>query len=158
MTTYLVLAPPAKGDDVHAPVADAVFVPEARALWALVLPLPWLLWNRLWWAAIFYVLVSIILAMTLTLEPGILALLLTFLPGFFLYLEGHELRHKRLERRGWKLTGIVRGDDRVEAEIRFFSGLRPGEENSGKRHPVALNSTLLPVDTGMDFLASPEAF
>lgn len=156
MTVFTVYVPPSTDGNVRH--ENAILVPESKTLLALFAPFLWLLWYRLWWAALFYALVSIALFAALTTNFGLVALLLTFVPGLFLFLEGHELRRKALERQGWKFVGIVEGEDRVEAEIRYFSNIQQsaGEQ---KKKPAFIKlkpNPAFPVDPGINFLADPE--
>jgi hypothetical protein len=158
MTVFTVHTPPITGNNNNIRVEDAVFVPEQKTLMALVFPFFWLLWQRLWWAVVFYLLVSVILSMLLLANIGLAAFLLTIIPGLFLYLEGQELRRKALHRKGWKYLGVVEGSTRSEAEIRFFHQVQqPTGTGSTKPtfKPLRPKQIHL-VDPGIDFLANPE--
>jgi hypothetical protein len=154
MTVFTVYTPPKTGDRV--PHEEAVFIPDAKALLALVFPFIWLLWHRLWWAVLFYALLSIILTMTLTLEIGLLASFLTFVPGFYLFLEGNELRRKALERRGWGFGGVIEGEDQEEAEIRHFNSIHNAAIEPEKTVTLKPRKPALVVDPGINLFAGPE--
>ena len=105
-----------------------VAVPEARSPWAFVFGTLWLLWHRMWWAALVFLLIGLILnAVGQFALAGIgdeplwwvppAALLLAVLPRFWLALEGNELRRRKLERRGYRLAEIVEAENRADAEV-----------------------------------------
>lgn len=110
-----------KPDDAE----ELVAVPEGSAKWAFVFGTLWLLWNRLWWFALLFLLVGAILnaAGRWALQDagvwwaGLAGLALTLLPRFWLALEGHELRRRKLERRGWLFTDTVEAPRRADAEL-----------------------------------------
>ena len=116
---YTVHARPGAPDD------EMVAVPEGSAKWAFVFGTLWLLWNRLWWMALVFLLVGAVLnaAGQLALQgatvwwAGLVGLALTLLPRVWLALEGHELRRRKLERRGWIFTDTVEATRRSDAEL-----------------------------------------
>ncbi len=158
MTTYTVHEPLTGFKDDMDRYVQTSFIPEAKSLAALVLPLPWLLWNRMWWAALVYLLISTILSIALTTDFSTLAFILTAFPGIFLFLEGNDLRRKTLMRDGWAFVGSVEGDDLQSAEVRYFHSLeyrQPGAEPEPA--PAKRFQGNTDIDTGIDFLAGPEA-
>ena len=107
---------------------DIVAVPEARSSWAFVFGTLWLLRHRLWWAALVFLLIGLILnAVGQVALAGIgdeplwwvspTALMLAVLPRFWLALEGNELRRRKLERRGYRLAEVVEAENRADAEV-----------------------------------------
>lgn len=120
---------------------ELVAVPEGGSKWAFVFGTLWLLWNRLWWAALVFLLVGAILNAggRLALNgaeawyAGLAGLALTLLPRLWLALEGHELRRRRLERRGWLLTDTVEATRRADAET---IALARAEERRGRARLV----------------------
>ncbi len=164
MTIFTVHSPPASDVSSDDSRLRTRFIPESKAILALVFPLIWLLWHRLWWPALFYLLISIALALGLATQFGVMIGLLTFIPGLYLFLEGHELRRHQLERRGWRLTGIVEGSNLASAEMRYFH-IHDGNEATMGQNIVeqqAGQPTLrgditrpYPVDS-IDFLHTPE--
>ena len=154
MAIYTVLEPPATSGLLLE--AGAEFIPDTKALLALALPLPWLLWHRMWWGVVFYLLVSTIFAIALTTEFAILVLATTFIPGLFLFLEGNELRRKALLRRNWKEIAVVEGDTLESAETRFFyarANNLPKLSNTSQGQIKPLK----PDDSGIGFLSVSES-
>lgn len=95
-------------------------IPDAKATLALFFPPFWLAWHRLWLPLMVYFVVIIAIAMLAFTSPSIAVSYLSILPGFYLLLEGYELVRKNLENTGWRYAGIVEGENREEAEIRFI--------------------------------------
>lgn len=118
---------------------ETVFVPDAFAAIALVVPFFWLLWHRLWFAAAMVALVSI--AMTL-LEPAAPLSIAAagVLVGIFVALEGPGWRIAKLSRQGWREAGSVRAASLAEAEIRWFHG----RGRQAQRHQAAAGLAMAP--------------
>lgn len=113
---------------VHLPPDEdrerARFIREGVDLLALLVPLLWLLWHRLWLPLLVYIalVLTIGLAGRVISEPAVI--LLSSLPGIYLFIEGRELVRARLARAGWQLKDVVEADNLAEAELRYFN--RPG--------------------------------
>lgn len=117
---------------VHAPsIGDAgtrvagdrfVLVRDGFHFWAFVFGLFWLLYHRLWWASLGYVVVVIGVMVALALlhvssgTDFFVMLLLALLMGF----EAASLRRWTLSRRKWRQLDVVVGNDEQDAERRFF--------------------------------------
>ncbi|MFK7901640.1 MAG: DUF2628 domain-containing protein, partial [Nitratireductor sp.] len=90
--------------------ASLQVIKDEKNIWAFVFPLIWLLWNKLWFwtiiylvfSAIFYVLAS----NTLPIQMPVYVSMLTIIPGLFLFLEGRTLVVSKLERDGWQFAGV----------------------------------------------------
>jgi hypothetical protein len=106
---------------------EIVFIKEGFSWWAFFAPLPWLLYKRLWFEALAYVLISIVIVFAVIGSPGteeklnILILLLNVLTGF----EANDLLRWAMERRGRKLIAVVSGRNFDECERRFFEDWLP---------------------------------
>ncbi len=141
----------------------AVLIAETNPLSALIFPLLWLLWHRLWWAAVFYLLIWVSLVMVLDTGYGMMVTLITFVPGIFVFLEGNQLRRGRLQRKGWSLDGVIEGENRDCAEIRYFHGLTNHGDGTRDRQSSRLTDVRkklnqqLAVGASMDFLATEES-
>ena len=79
MTAYLVLASPG----AQIPDERSVVIADRFAPWALIAPVIWLLFNRLWIEAF----------------------------AAFLVMEGRNWRAAALQRRGWRLVDVIETDD-----------------------------------------------
>jgi len=99
------------------------FVKEGMARWAIVSPLIWFLYHRMWWEGAAYFGLSILIA----LAGGAAGLNedLTVLLGLGVQLiaalEANDLRRLALARKGYQTIAITHGADEEEAEARFFA-------------------------------------
>jgi hypothetical protein len=123
MAIYTVHARVARGDTTPREPEKFVFVRDGFHVWAMLLSLPWLVWHRLWWATLGYLVVSIALDVALVaLGVGsgaivIVMALLALLMGF----EAATLRRWTLSRGRWRQVGMVAAADAEAAERRFFA-------------------------------------
>lgn len=134
MASYVAMEPP-----LARPGERTVIVPDRLAWLALVAPVIWLLWHRLWIEALAVLAASFALA-ALAAVPGMegLAVALGFLLSLLIALEGNALRLAALRRRGWHEAAIVDAASRGEAELRYLSGLEPGSPGAAApRAPVS---------------------
>lgn len=109
----VVTATPAQGgmaaaaEEVGTPPASRrppVLVREGFSWLAFLFGLPWLLWHRLWLAALLYVVLALAIAALLPGGPGFVAgLALQVLLG----AHANDLRRRRLARRGYVEAGVV---------------------------------------------------
>ena len=143
---------------------DLVAVPENLAPWALVAPPIWLIMHRLWWPLAYYILFVIFTMAVSATSYAVISMVLSWLPGIYLLLEGRELYRRKLQDGGRELIGIVNADDEEEAIMRHVmrekldlpamanalpdSLTRPETGPSASRQPAAAN--------GMFGLFSPE--
>lgn len=119
MASYVVLERrPAAGRRI-----ETELVRDEFSYLALIFPLIWLLWYRLWFAAIVLLLVSVGIGMIGEyLAPGVAMVVAGFLLSFFVALEGSAWRIARFRRLGYLETGMVVAPSLSEAEIRWFAG------------------------------------
>ena len=127
MAGFTVIKPPADRDGERV-----LFLRDGFSLLALLLPLVWLVWRRLWLEAALYLVLMLAVALAVrqgwlpSVSIGIVSLLASLYAG----LEASTLRLGSLLRRGYSELGAVQADDAAEAEIRWFSG-------SADRHPAS---------------------
>lgn len=121
MPVYTVHAPPASGADLRA-TDKFVFVRDGFHLWAMILAPFWLLWKRLWLAAIGWVVVVIALEVGLArIGAGRTAIWSAgALLGLLMGLEAASLQRWTLSRRKYRQLDTVVADDEEAAERRFF--------------------------------------
>ncbi|MEZ5872984.1 MAG: DUF2628 domain-containing protein [Nitratireductor sp.] len=130
MATYTVHTPPGEqGEEKLRFLSDGVSV------LALIVPAIWLLWHRLWFVFIAYLLVAASLAVYGVMASDPSATVLSAIPGLYLFLEGNQLRRRKLEQSGWTQEGVVEASSLDEAELRWFkgtghAGTRPAAEPS----------------------------
>jgi len=135
---------------VHAPVdalrrADTdrfVFVRDGFHFWAFVFGPLWLIWHRLWWALLAYVvIIAAIFGLMVALRTGgdargFVLLIVALLTGY----EAASARRWTLSRGWWREQGIVVADDAEAAERRFFAqwtgeSVSPGPPSTDRGAP-----------------------
>lgn len=112
---------------VHAPSTNPeperfVFVKDGFSWPALLIPLLWMLWHRLWLVLIVYIAFGFTVAGIDRYVDETLALLVGIAGALILGLEGNNLRRMALRARRWRDVGESFGRNLSEAEIRFFAG------------------------------------
>ena len=127
MRIYTVHEPPFwTVDDEALPGANAVFIREGFNWFALLLPLVWALWHRLWLVALGLLAAGAALSVIGELAglgvwfEGLLGLAVALIIGF----EANDLRRWTLARRSWSPRGVVAGRGLGEAERRYFAAPR----------------------------------
>lgn len=116
MTRFVIL----KNPDLNALVDKprAVLVRDHFSLLALIFPLFWLLWHRLWFAAAMAFIGFIAIALiTSDVRLALAAVLLNALLGFFVAIEGSAWRIAQLQRHGYQFADVVLAQTREEAEL-----------------------------------------
>ncbi|MFZ2099709.1 MAG: DUF2628 domain-containing protein [Oricola sp.] len=102
--------------------SETVFVRDDFSVLALLFPLIWLLWHRLWFAAVLLLLVSGVLGVTGEyLAPGMAIGLAGLAVSLFVALEGPAWRMAVYRRRGYGDAGTVIADNLDDAELRWFA-------------------------------------
>ncbi len=135
MPVYTVHAPiAAQGERTMEKTTDKyVFVRDGFYFWAMIAPVLWMLYHRLWLALLGTIVLLAAFSFGLSkLGVGsgvnvIVFILLSVLIG----LEGASLRRRKLSRRKWRQLDVVVADDEEAAERRFFD-----------RHADSLNPAL----------------
>ena len=105
---------------------------------AFILPLVWLLWHRLWFAA-FVVLAAMIALGLLAIEPAYQSFVLpaNLLLNFLVGLEASGWRVARAQARGYAVVDVVDARTRDEAELRFADGATlPDRSDSRSARPA----------------------
>ncbi len=131
MAQFVVLEP------AGADGADrAVFVRDGFSVVALVLPVLWLLLQKLWLEAAAVLALSValgflggLLGLSAAISP------IVFLVGLFVALESPQWKIARLRRRGFAERAAVAARNRGEAEIRYFMN-RAAPEAAAPSHPL----------------------
>jgi hypothetical protein len=122
MPVYTVHAPRGAGPEPFSATDKFVFVRDGFHFWAFVAGLIWLIYNRLWWALLGYVVLSVIGEVALSLlnvnigVRFVVMLLFALLMGF----EAASLRRWTLSRGKWRQLDVVVADNKDAAERRFF--------------------------------------
>jgi hypothetical protein len=122
MSVYTVFEPPRRTVDDSAEPERFIFVRDGFAVWAFLLTPLWMLRHRLWLVLISYVAILFVLdtAMAVAGVSGAVVTVIGILISLLIGFEASTLRRFTLRRRGWRNVGVVSGDDREDAEQRFF--------------------------------------
>jgi hypothetical protein len=117
MRAYTVHAPPGE----PASPEEFLFVKDGFSWPALLVPVLWILWHRMWLALVWYIVFVLVVAWTGRLLSDDVATLVAILGAILFALEANNLRRLALEGRGWRDVGAASGRDLDEAETRFFA-------------------------------------
>jgi len=98
-----------------------VFVKDGLSWPGLIVPLPWLLYQRLWLGTLIYVLVAAAAAGIGTYMTEDSGFLLASLANLYVALEGNDLRRRKLAKQGYVQAGNVLAKTSEEAEAEFFA-------------------------------------
>jgi hypothetical protein len=147
MAVYTVHAPtvPAEGASTPRP-EQFVFVRDGFSFPALMFGALWMLRHRMWLVLLGYIVLAVALASVLGLYGSasvafIVWTLLALLIGF----EAATLRRFTLARRGFRMVGLVVGDDLDLAERRFFDAWVRKQAEGNPFHSGAPMGSGLPV-------------
>jgi len=161
VTVYSVYEPPVAATDVIARADRLAFVREGFSWVALLVPLVWLLYHRMWIE--FFVLLLVYVGLQLAFGGDAQGQALTAWAGLAISVlfafEANDLRAASLERRGYRLAGVASGRDRIDAERSFFGvwlpqQVRPAREPAAPPEPRRESEarTLLPRGEGEEVI------
>ena len=120
MAQFVVLEPDAGAQSTE----KTVFVRDGFHTLALILPIVWLLLQRLWFEAIAVLGVTILLGFAGSMLGISNAVpLITLLFSLFVALEGVNWKIAKLKRQGFIEKAVIDAADLEEAEIRYFYGI-----------------------------------
>jgi hypothetical protein len=117
----------------------AVLVRDGFSFVALVVPVLWLLWHRMWFAALgAFALVALatISGWPIGLPGLIVAAELAV--AAWVALEGGAMRVSALEAQGYRQAGVIHAATAMEAEIRWAAAERPAPALAPAASPVAV--------------------
>lgn len=119
---------------VHAPVGangartmetttdKYVFVRDGFYVWAMIAPVIWMLYHRLWLVLVGYIVLCVAMVFGLSrlgVSSGT-ALIAFALISVLIGLEAASLRRRKVSGRKWRQLDVVVADDEEAAERRFF--------------------------------------
>jgi len=132
MSSYTVHDPPLQAGAAAPEPERYVFVRDGFSFWAFLFGPLWMLRHRMWLVLVLYAVISGVFFLVLAIAgaSGSIIGLIGFLIELLIGLEAGTLHRFTLRRRGWKNVGVVTGEDREDAERRFFAawlqaGARP---------------------------------
>ena len=134
MTVYSVYEPPAEAPDLMQRADRLAFVKEGFSWPALLVPLLWLIYYRMWIELIVLGLIYLALQVVFGTDTQgqALAVWASFAIGVLFAFEANDLRAAALERRGYRLAGVASGRDRTEAERSFFTAWLPQQASAAR--------------------------
>ncbi|MEM7462407.1 MAG: DUF2628 domain-containing protein [Pseudomonadota bacterium] len=134
---------------VHLPpdgdISRARFIREGVNIIALVIPMLWLIWNRLWLELMAYITFLAAIAVFAMNGGEKLAPFLSALPGLYLFIEGNQFIRAKLERAGWLPDAVVDATTVPEAEIIYYgdghqqSSAAVGRRSADPRERIGLS-------------------
>lgn len=126
MAIYTVHAPP-EGLSAAEAHDRTQLIREGFSWAALIFQPFWILWHRLWWVLAGWVAALVAIAVLARFSPGSAAVIQ---PLFLLWfaIVAADARRWTLERRGWRLVGVVHAGRAEEAERRWFDGMAASAE------------------------------
>jgi hypothetical protein len=118
---FFVMAPPQPVEpDPEWEAEHMVFVKDGFALMALLVPVLWLFWHRMWLPLLAYLAYMVALsAVELSFGNLVSGIIATGCAILFA-LEANNLRRWSLGAKGWRTVGEAVGRNRDEAEYMFF--------------------------------------
>lgn len=105
-------------------------VKTSASLVALILPLIWLLWHRLWFYFAIFVLFNILIFGLGTTKYSIFLWPVYLLPNLYLYFEGPNLLAGKHIENGYQLIDVIIADNREEAELKWHSKVQSTCQNN----------------------------
>ena len=134
MTVYSVYEPPIEAPDVAERADRLAFVKEGFSWPALLVPVLWAIYYRMWIEFIVLVLIYVALQVVFGADPQgqTLAAWASLAVGVLFAFEANDLRTLSLERRGYRLAGVASGRDQTEAERLFFHSWLPQQARPSK--------------------------
>lgn len=122
MTIYTVHEPAGLTGRRFEDAARLVFVRDGFCWPALVIPVLWLLYRRMWLILLVYIVVAIVFEWVARVYGEPLILSLTGLAFALLFaLVANDLRRWHLSRKGYRMRAVTGGRDLEECERKFFS-------------------------------------
>jgi len=114
-------------------VDELEFIRDGFAVFAVISPVLWFIWHKLWIPLFAYiVVVGLLMGIGEVAGLGEDGLgLLSLLVNLGVGLEANNIRRWFLERSGAKMIGVVSGHDLEECEYRFFSSWGESVEKKG---------------------------
>jgi hypothetical protein len=117
MARYVLFLPEGQQQD-----REAIIVKDSFSILGLIVPVLWLLWHRMWIAAILaFALLAFGMAAAWYWAMPAFAFAIDILVSAYVAVEGPALRMNVLRWAGWREAGAANVADRQEAELRLFA-------------------------------------
>lgn len=134
-------------EDAEGGVAERaeriLFVKEGFAWWALLFPLLWLLFHRMWLVLIGFIVVMVALQMGLTTAgmPSSAGTWLVLGVSLLFAVVANDLRRWTLARNGYREIGPLTGRSRAECEAKFFTAWLAARPDGTQTSPQSAGQT-----------------
>ena len=148
MRVYTVHEPPGELTP-EARAERTAFVKEGFCWPALFIAPIWLLYHRMAWGFLGYLVLSLLIGALVARLPAGVGSLLGLLFAVWFALEANSLRRWSLARAGWRMVGVAAGRTRDEAERAFFLRRETAQKTSAR--PTAASARRL-VDADPDVI------
>ncbi len=120
MRAFTVHAPPGDGAERPADPEKLAFVKDGICWPALLVPVVWIIWHRLWLTLVWYIVFALVVAWIGRLWNEDFATIVAVLGAILFALEANNIRRLSLNGRGWREAGGSFGKNLEEAEARYF--------------------------------------
>ncbi|MGH6860201.1 MAG: DUF2628 domain-containing protein [Phyllobacterium sp.] len=118
MASFIVLTPSRNGQKDES---KAVFVRDGFAVLAFILPVPWLLFRRLWFEAGLVLAAMIAISMVGSITGhGDMSTAVTLLLCLLIGMEANNWRTARFERKGFEQRAVIDAENVIDAETVYF--------------------------------------
>jgi Protein of unknown function (DUF2628). len=133
MASFIILS----RSEVPGPDAGATIVADRFSWPAFLLTIPWLLWHRIWFAAVPMILFAV-LSGWLGTEPrhALLATLVSLLVQLYAGFEGNAWRVEALVRRGFRIVDVIEAPDAETAFARHAFRASPAAPVTAPPPPI----------------------
>ncbi|KZL19642.1 hypothetical protein PsAD2_01921 [Pseudovibrio axinellae] len=99
---------------------NIMFVKDGFSWWAMLFPLLWALYNRMWLVFLGYLAAVVAFVFLAQLFGSTTGGFITLLATLLFAMEAGFLKSWSLQRKNWQVAGFVSAANLDEAEIRFF--------------------------------------
>ena len=152
MRTYSVFEPPVLPGTPEEDAQSLVFVRHGWSLAALFVPLIWMLFRRLWWVLLAYIVLVIAIQVASYSVPSLFTAGLSVALAIVIMLEAGQLRLESMAAKGYREIAVVEARNQTEAERIFFTRwlaehgeARPARRAStGMQRPTSAKPPALP--------------
>ena len=141
MRVYTVHEPPGEPSP-EARAERTAFVKEGFCWPALFIAPVWLLYRRMGWGFLGYLVLSLLVGALAVRLPAGAGTAVSLLFALWFALEANSLRRWSLARRNWRMVGVAAGRTRDEAERAFFlrregaAQKAPARVSAAPRRPI----------------------
>jgi hypothetical protein len=159
MASYTIHLPPGVTRAEAASTGRLRLVRDGFSLFALILPLIWLLWNRLWLILLAWIAAVIGIEALARFAGEVPASIVAVLFALWFAVEARDLQRWTLARRGWQDAGVVVASHADEAERRVVEAWLTAPTATAPAappaHPIASASRSAAPPSAIGLFPSP---